>query len=187
MFFMKSYAVGFFFHKLLRLWRIVVTSLCMHFKKWGHGCTAWNANWQTKAGEKAVVVYVCWLFGLRNDSKALSPCAGGMIVRAYLGNLNYFHVKELDKGYLHCSFLATTKPSASFMSWLASHWQHRYANLWVVSTTPFSEFTIAQFESCVRQNYYLQTAPKKLARNFYDSFIENWLFLNFMVFPEKYF
>ena len=43
----------------------------------------------------------------------------------YLGNSNYFHVKELDKGYLHRSFLATTKPSTSFISRLASHWQHR--------------------------------------------------------------
>ena len=30
-----------------------------------------------------------------------------------------------DKGYLHCSFLATAKTSASFISRLASHWQHR--------------------------------------------------------------
>ena len=31
------------------------------------------------------MVYVCWLFGLRNDSEALSPCAGGTIVLAYSG------------------------------------------------------------------------------------------------------
>ena len=37
------------------------------------------------------------------------------------------------KEYLHRS-LATTKLSASFISKLATHWQHRYANLWVVST-----------------------------------------------------
>ena len=52
----------------------------------------------------------------------------------YLGNSNYINVKGLVKGYLHRSFLATTKMSASFISRLASHWQHRQANLWVVST-----------------------------------------------------
>ena len=39
---------------------------------------------------------------------------------------------------LHCSFLATTKPSASFISRLASHWQHRKADLWVVNTNMIS-------------------------------------------------
>ena len=40
----------------------------------------------------------------------------------------------INTGYLHRSFLATTKMSANFISRLASHRQHRSANLWVVST-----------------------------------------------------
>ena len=42
--------------------------------------------------------------------------------------------KGLVKGYLHHSSLATTEQSASLISRLASHWQHRQAHLWVFST-----------------------------------------------------
>ena len=96
-------------------------------------------------------------------------------------------VKGLEKGYLHHSFLATTKPSASFISRHTSHRQHRLANLWVVSTY-FKVFDFSFYSKL--QNYgsfkadNLSDLTKQVAKlvlsrilnPFVEKVVESWIF-----------